>query len=153
MPDVRARLVELGVPLPQVNPPKGVYLPAVRTGSVVHIAGQVPMVAGEVVRTGRVGAEVTVEEAAALGRGCVLSALAAVAAVAELDSIVRVVRVAGYVASAPGFDRQFEVVAAANVFLAAVLGPDRGGVCTAVGVPDLPLRVPIELEITVQLAD
>ncbi|UGT41952.1 RidA family protein [Nocardia yamanashiensis] len=153
MPPVRARLAELGLTLPPVSPPRGVYVPAVHSGTLVHVAGQVPMVAGNVVTTGRVGAEITPAEAAELSRRCALAALAAVDALADLDRLARVVRVAGYVASAPGFGAQFDVVAAAVDLFSAVLGSPGRSVCTAVGVPDLPLSAPVEIEVTVELAE
>lgn len=152
MAGVRARLAELGSALPEVNPPKGIYVPAVRSGALVHVAGQVPMVAGQVVAAGRVGAELTPAAAAELARRCALSVLAAVSTVADVDSVVRVVRVAGYVVSAPGFHDQFEIVSAAGDLLAEVFGRSAMGVCTAVGVPELPLGAPLELEVTVELA-
>ncbi len=128
-------------------------MPAVRSGALVHVAGQVPMLAGRVVTTGRVGAEVTHAEAAELSRRCALAALAAMDAVAGLDSLARVVRVAGYVASAPGFDGQLEVVSAAGDLFVALLGAAGRGVCTAVGVPELPLQAPVEIEVTLALSN
>jgi enamine deaminase RidA (YjgF/YER057c/UK114 family) len=147
----RARLAELGVELPSVAPPAGSYLPAVRTGSLVYTAGQIPLVDGEVAATGKVGAEVTAEEAAALARTCALNALAAVDALVGIDSVVRVVKVVGFVASAPGFTGQPAVLNGASDFLAEVFGEAGRHARSAVGVAELPLGVPVEVELVVEV--
>ncbi len=148
----RARLAELGVELPSVAPPAGSYLPAVRTGSLVFTAGQIPLVDGKVAATGKVGAEVTAEDAAALARTCALNALAAVDALVGLDSVVRVVKVVGFVASAPGFTAQPAVLNGASDFLAEVFGDAGLHARSAVGVAELPLGVPVEVELIVEVA-
>ena len=99
----RARLAELGLELPAVTPPLAAYVPAVQTGSHVYVSGQVPVANGEVLATGKVGAEVTPERAKELAARCALNGLAAVDALVGLERIVRVVKVVGFVASAPGF--------------------------------------------------
>ncbi|MFC5290787.1 RidA family protein [Actinokineospora guangxiensis] len=148
----RARLSELGVELPSVAPPAGSYLPAVRTGSLVYTAGQIPLVDGKVVATGKVGAEVSAEDAAALARTCALNALAAVDALVGIDSVVRVVKVVGFVASAPGFTGQPAVLNGASDFLAEVFGEAGRHARSAVGVAELPLGVPVEVELVVEVA-
>ena len=146
------RLVELGIPLPPVAPPAGVYLPAVRTGSLVFTAGQVPLVDGTVVATGKVGAGIDAETARQLARTCALNALAAVDALVGLDSVTRVVKVVGFVASAPGFTGQPAVVNGASDLLGEVFGEAGAHARSAVGVAELPLGAPVEVELVVEVA-
>jgi enamine deaminase RidA (YjgF/YER057c/UK114 family) len=151
---VEARLAELGITLPDVATPAGAYVPALRSGRYVYTAGQVPFVDGKLPMTGKVGAEVTPEEAKDLARTCALNALAAVASVAGgLERVVRVVKVTGFVASAPDFTGQPGVLNGASELLGEVLG-DRGvHARSAVGVAVLPMDAPVEVEIQVELAD
>jgi enamine deaminase RidA (YjgF/YER057c/UK114 family) len=146
------RLAELGIPLPPVAPPAGVYLPAVRTGSLVFTAGQVPLVDGTMVATGKVGAEIDADTAQQLARTCALNALAAVDALVGLDSVTRVVKVVGFVASAPGFTGQPEVVNGASDLLGEVFGEAGAHARSAVGVAELPLGAPVEVELVVEVA-
>ncbi|WP_206282651.1 RidA family protein [Streptomyces barkulensis] len=150
---VESRLAELGLTLPEVVAPLASYVPAVLSGSYVYTAGQLPMVDGALPVTGKVGAEVTPEEARELARICALNALAAVKSVAgDLDRIARVVKVVGFVASAPDFTGQPGVVNGASELLGEVLG-DRGvHARSAVGVAVLPVDAPVEVEIQVELA-
>ncbi|GGO55271.1 LysR family transcriptional regulator [Streptomyces daqingensis] len=154
MSSVEARLAELGITLPDVATPAGAYVPALRSGRYVYTAGQVPFVDGKLPMTGKVGAEVTPEEAKDLARTCALNALAAVASVAGgLERVVRVVKVTGFVASAPDFTGQPGVLNGASELLHEVLG-DRGvHARSAVGVAVLPMDAPVEVEIQVELAD
>jgi len=149
----RERLVELGYELPQVNPPGGAYVPAVRVGNLVFVSGQVPMVDGKLVTTGKVGADVTVQEARELAQRCALSALAAVHYVAGLEKITRVVKVGGFVASAKGFEDQPGVIDGASEFLVAVFGDAGRHARTSVGVAELPLGSPVEVELIVEVTD
>ncbi|MEU8774258.1 RidA family protein [Streptomyces sp. NPDC048606] len=151
--DVRGRLAQLGLRLPEVSPPKGAYVPAVRSGGFVFVAGQIPMTDGELTRTGRVGAEVDPERAKELCRQCALAALAAVDSVAPLESVVRVVKVVGYVSSAPGFTRQAGVVDGASELFVDVFGEAGRHARSAVGVGILPLDAPVEVEIVVQVSE
>ena len=98
-----ARLTELGIEFPGATKPLAAYVPAVRTGDLVYTSGQLPMVSGELMVTGKVGGDVTPEVGKTLARVCALNALAAVDALVGIDSVVRVVKVVGYVASAAGF--------------------------------------------------
>ncbi|GAA4446123.1 RidA family protein [Actinokineospora soli] len=150
--DVRARLAELGIALPRVAAPAGSYVPAVRTGSLVYTAGQIPLVEGKVAATGKVGAEVSAEDAAGLARVCALNGLAAVDALVGLESVVRVVKVVGFVASAPGFTGQPGVLNGASDLLAEVFGEAGKHARSAVGVAELPLGVPVEVELIVEVA-
>ncbi|WP_406137702.1 RidA family protein [Streptomyces sp. NBC_01089] len=149
---VEARLTELGLTLPDVVPPLAAYQPAVQSGVYVYTAGQLPMVDGKLPLVGKVGAEVTAEDARDLARTCALNALAAVKSlVGDLDRIERVVKVVGFVASAPDFTGQPGVLNGASELLGAALG-DRGvHARSAVGVAVLPLDAPVEVEIQVEL--
>ncbi|WP_255953326.1 RidA family protein [Streptomyces odontomachi] len=151
---VEAKLAELGFALPDVVPPLAAYQPAVRSGAYVYTSGQLPMVAGKLPVTGKVGAEVAPEEAKELAGTCALNALAAVKTIAgDLDRIVRVVKVVGFVASAPDFTGQPAVINGASELLGAALGDKGVHARSAVGVAVLPLDAPVEVEIQVELAE
>ncbi|HEV8555083.1 MAG TPA: RidA family protein [Actinophytocola sp.] len=146
------RLTELGIELPSVAPPAGAYVPAVRSGSLVYTAGQVPFVDGVVAATGKVGAEVDPEAAKGHARTCALNALAAVDALVGIDAVVRVVKVVGYVASADGFTAQPAVLNGASELLGEIFGEAGKHARAAVGVAELPLGVPVEVELIVEVA-
>ncbi|UQX88165.1 RidA family protein [Jatrophihabitans telluris] len=148
-----ARLAELGIELPAVTAPLAAYVPAVRSGRYVYTSGQLPMVNGELAGHGKVGGEVTAQEAAEYARICALNALAAVHGLVGIDSIVRVVKVVGFVASTPDFTGQPGVVNGASNFLGQVLGEAGCHARSAVGVAVLPLDAPVEVEIVVEIAD
>jgi len=148
----RARLAELGVELPTVTPPLAAYVPAVRTGNHVYVSGQVPMADGKLLATGKVGAEVTPEQAKELAARCALNGLAAVDALVGLEQVVRVVKVVGFVASAEGFTGQPAVINGASEFLGQVLGEAGKHARSAVGVAELPLGAPVEVEMIVEVA-
>ncbi len=146
------RLADLGLTLPAVPAPAGTYVPAVRTGSLVFTAGQVPWVDGVLAATGKVGEAVPAEDAAMLARTCALNALAAVHALVGIDAVVRVVKVVGFVASAPGFTGQPAVLNGASELLGEVFGDDAGTHArSAVGVAELPLGAPVEVELVVEV--
>ncbi|WP_370420259.1 RidA family protein [Streptomyces sp. QH1-20] len=154
MSAVEKRLAELGLTLPDVVPPLAAYQPAVRTGNYVYTAGQLPMVKGSVPATGKVGAEVSAEQAKELAAVCALNALAAVkSVVGDLDKIVRVVKVVGFIASAPDFTAQPAVLNGASELLGEVLGDKGVHARSAVGVTVLPLDAPVEVEILVEVRD
>jgi enamine deaminase RidA (YjgF/YER057c/UK114 family) len=146
-----ARLGQLGVALPQVVAPLASYVPAVRTGNLVYTAGQLPMQAGKLAATGKVGAEVSPEDGAALARICALNALAAVDSLVGIDAVTRVVKVVGFVASAPGFHGQPAVINGASDLLAEVFGERGAHARSAVGVAELPLDAPVEVELIVEV--
>ncbi|MFE3766223.1 RidA family protein [Streptomyces sp. NPDC059104] len=149
---VEARIAELGLTLPEVVPPLATYQPAVRSGSYVYTAGQLPMVQGKLPLTGKVGAEVSAEQAKELAATCALNALAAVkSVVGDLDKIARVVKVVGFVASAPDFTAQPGVLNGASELLGEILGEKGVHARSAVGVAVLPLDAPVEIEIQVEL--
>ncbi|WP_436737604.1 RidA family protein [Streptomyces sp. BBFR102] len=153
MSAVEARIAELGLTLPDVVPPLASYQPAVTSGAYVYTSGQLPMVDGVLPLTGKVGGEVTPEDAKDLARVCALNALAAVkSVVGDLDRIARVVKVTGFVASAPDFTGQPAVINGASELLGEVLGDKGVHARSAVGVAVLPLDAPVEVEIQVELA-
>ncbi|WP_413800148.1 RidA family protein [Streptomyces iranensis] len=151
---VEGRLAGLGLTLPAVAAPLASYVPALRTGPYVYTSGQLPLVEGKLGVTGKVGAEVTPEEAKDLARICALNALAAVkSVVGDLDRIVRVVKVVGFVASAPDFTGQPGVINGASELLGEALGDAGVHARSAVGVAVLPLDAPVEVEIQVEVTD
>jgi enamine deaminase RidA (YjgF/YER057c/UK114 family) len=150
--NVSARLSELGIDLPEVVPPLAAYVPAVRTGNLVFSAGQLPMSAGSLIQTGKVGAGVTPEQGKVLARVCALNALAAVNSLVGVDSVTRVVKVVGFVASAPGFSGQPGVINGASELFGDVFGEAGAHARSAVGVSELPLDAPVEVEIVVEVA-
>jgi enamine deaminase RidA (YjgF/YER057c/UK114 family) len=150
--NVSVRLGQLGVVLPQVVAPLASYVPAVRTGNLVYTAGQLPLEDGKLAHTGKVGAEVDPEEGKALARICVLNALAAVDALVGIDAVSRVVKVVGFVASAPGFNGQPNVINGASDLLGEVFGDKGAHARSAVGVSELPLDAPVEVELIVEVS-
>jgi enamine deaminase RidA (YjgF/YER057c/UK114 family) len=147
-----ARLAELGIELPAVVAPLAAYVPAVRTGDLVYTSGQLPMKSGELLATGKVGAEISAEDAKALARVCALNALAAVHSLVGIDAVTRVVKVVGFVASAPGFGGQPGVINGASQLLGDVFGDAGAHARSAVGVSELPLDSPVEVELIVEVA-
>ncbi|MBB4913069.1 RidA family protein [Streptosporangium saharense] len=147
------KLGELGLTLPEVVAPLAAYVPAVRTGNHVYTSGQLPVADGKLLATGKVGAEVSPEDAYQLARTCALNALAAVASVVgDLSNVVRVVKVVGFVASDPAFSGQPKVVNGASELLAEVFGDAGKHARSAVGVAVLPLDAPVEVELVVEVA-
>jgi enamine deaminase RidA (YjgF/YER057c/UK114 family) len=147
-----AKLAELGLKLPDVAAPAGAYIPAVRSGNHVYTSGQLPMIDGTLPMTGKVGAEVSAEDAKALAQRCALNALAAVKAeLGDLAQVKRVVKVVGFVASAPDFTAQPGVVNGASELLGAVFGEAGRHARSAVGVAVLPLDSPVEVELVVEV--
>ena len=149
---ITARLAELGVTLPAVATPLAAYVPAVRTGNLVYTSGQLPLEGGKPTHFGKVGAEVSPEDGKVAARTCALNGLAAIDALVGLDSVVRVVKVVGFVASAPGFTGQPGVVNGASELLGQVFGDAGSHARSAVGVASLPLEVPVEVELIVEVA-
>jgi enamine deaminase RidA (YjgF/YER057c/UK114 family) len=146
-----ARLGQLGVALPQLVAPLASYVPAVRTGNLVYTAGQLPIEGGKLAGTGKVGAEVSPDEARAMARICALNALAAVDSLVGIDAVTQVVKVVGFVASAPGFNGQPNVVNGASDLLAEVFVGKGAHARSAVGVSELPLDAPVEVELIVEV--
>ncbi len=153
MPSVEERLAAMGLTVHEVVPPLAAYVPAVVSGRYVYTSGQLPIVDGTLVATGKVGAEVTPERATELAAICALNAIAAVKSVALLESVVRVVKVVGFVASAPDFTGQPGVINGASNLLLEAFGDFGAHARSAVGVAALPMDAPVEVEIIVELAD
>ena len=145
------KLEQLGLELPTVVPPVANYAPAVRTGSLVYTSGQLPMVDGALVATGKVGAAVSPEQAADLARTCALNALAAVDGLLGIDAVVRFVKVGGFVSSAPGFSGQPAVLNGASDVLGEIFGDAGVHARSAVGVSELRLDAPVEVESIVEV--
>jgi enamine deaminase RidA (YjgF/YER057c/UK114 family) len=138
--------------LPTAAAPVAAYVPAVKSGNLVFTAGQLPVVDGKLLKEGKVGRDVTAEEAKEFAQTCALNALAAISLVADLDQIERVVRVGGFVNCAPGFTAIPRVINGASEFLIKIFGDVNGKHArTAVGVAELPLNAPVEVEVIVQL--
>ena len=145
------RLAELGITLPAVAKPLAAYVPAVRTGTLVYTSGQLPLQAGDLTHLGKVGAEVTPEQAKVAARTCALNALAAIDALVGIDAVIRIVKVVGFVASAPGFSGQPGVVNGASEVLGELFGDAGAHARSAVGVSELPLDAPVEVELIVEV--
>jgi enamine deaminase RidA (YjgF/YER057c/UK114 family) len=146
------KLAELGLSVPEVAKPVAVYVPAVRSGNHVFTSGQLPMRSGELITTGKVGGEVTQEEAVECARQCALNAIAAVKAeVGDLALVKRVVKVVCFVASTPDFTGQPQVANGVSELLGTVFGDAGVHARSAVGVPVLPLDAPVEVEIIVEV--
>ncbi|MGH8794457.1 MAG: RidA family protein [Stackebrandtia sp.] len=151
--DPYENLRKLGITLPTVVPPVAAYQPAVRSGDHVYVSGQVPMVEGKVSAVGRLGEGVSVEEGAAAARVCALNGLAAVEALVGLSAVRRIVKVVGFVASTPDFVDHPKVVNGASEVLGEIFGDAGTHARAAVGVAALPLGVPVEVEMIVELAE
>lgn len=149
---VTSRLAELGLELPAVVAPLAAYVPAARTGNLVYTAGQLPISDGALLATGKVGAEVTAEQAKDLARQCGLNALAAVHSLVGIDAVVKVVKVVGFVASAPGFDGQPGVINGASELFGEIFGEAGAHARSAVGVSELPRNAPVEVEVIVEVS-
>jgi enamine deaminase RidA (YjgF/YER057c/UK114 family) len=148
------RLAALGLTLPEVVAPLAAYVPAVRTGRMVYTAGQLPVVSGQLLATGKVGGTVGAAEASALARTCALNALAAAASVAGgLSGITRIVKLTGFVASAPDFTGQPQVVNGASELLLEIFGEAGRHARSAVGTAVLPLDAPVEIELIAEVRD
>jgi enamine deaminase RidA (YjgF/YER057c/UK114 family) len=150
--DPYAKLAELGLELPPVAPPAAAYVPAVQTGKHVYVSGQIPTVEGKLLATGKVGAGVSPEQAKDLAERCALNVLAAVDALVGLENVVKVVKVVGFVASAEGFIGQPQVINGASELFGAVFGEAGHHARSAIGVAELPLNSPVEVEAILEVA-
>ena len=150
--NIKEKLSSLGLTLPTAAAPVAAYVPAVKTGNLVFTAGQLPVVDGKLVLTGKVGSDVTAEDAKKMAEICALNALAAISLVADIDQIEKIVRVGGFVNGAPGFVAIPAVINGASELLIKLFGEVNGKHArTAVGVAELPLNAPVEVEMVVQL--
>jgi len=149
---VKEKLAALGLTLPTAAAPIAAYVPAVKSGNLVFTAGQLPVVDGKLVLTGKVGSDVTAEDAKKMAEICALNALAAISLVADIDQIEKIVRVGGFVNGASGFVAIPAVINGASELLIKLFGEVNGKHArTAVGVAELPLNAPVEVEMVVQL--
>lgn len=152
MSAVEDRLAELGLTVPEVAAPVAAYVPVVQDGNLVYTSGQLPMVDGKLAGTGKVGADVSAEDAAKLAQACALNAIAAVKSqIGDLDKVTRVVKVVGFVASDPSFTGQPAVINGASELLAKAFGEAGAHARSAVGVAALPMDAPVEVEIIVSV--
>jgi enamine deaminase RidA (YjgF/YER057c/UK114 family) len=152
MSQIEQRIIELGFLLPETSKPLAAYIPAVQSGNLVFTSGQLPMIAGSLAETGKVGGSVSAERAKELATVCALNALAAVKTViGDLDKIKRIVKVVGFVSSVPEFSGQPAVVNGASEFLGEVFGEKGIHARSAVGVAVLPLDAPVEIELIVEV--
>lgn len=148
---VETRLQELGLELPGVAAPVAAYVPAVISGNLVYTSGQLPFVNGGLPTAGKVGAEVSAQDAASYAAICAVNALAAIKAqIGDLDRITRIVKVVGFVASEPSFTGQPAVINGASELLGKVFGEAGSHARSAVGVAVLPLDAPVEIEMIVE---
>jgi enamine deaminase RidA (YjgF/YER057c/UK114 family) len=153
MATIEERLAELGITIPEIVKPLAAYVPAVVTGNLVYTAGQLPMVEGALSSTGKVGAEVSADDAKALARVATLNALAAVqGAIGSLERVTRIVKVVGFVASDPSFTGQPGVINGASELLGEIFGDLGIHARSSVGVSVLPLGAPVEVELIVEFA-
>ena len=149
---VKEKLSALGLTLPTAAAPVAAYVPAVKSGNLVFTAGQLPVVDGKLVKEGKVGSDVTAEDAKKMAEICALNALSAISLVADIDMIEKIVRVGGFVNGAPGFVAIPAVINGASELLIKLFGEVNGKHArTAVGVAELPLNAPVEVEMVVQL--
>jgi enamine deaminase RidA (YjgF/YER057c/UK114 family) len=149
---IKEKIESLGLTLPVAALPVAAYVPAVRTGNLVFVAGQLPLVDGKIVKEGKVGKEVTPEEAKEMAQVCALNALAAIALVADIDQIERIVRVGGFVNGIPGFFAIPQIINGASELFIKLFGEVNGKHArTAIGVAELPLNAPVEVEVIVKL--
>ncbi|MDK8666411.1 RidA family protein [Corynebacterium propinquum] len=149
--NIKDRLAELGITLPEVAKPLAAYVPAKRVGNQVWTSGQLPLVDGQLPITGLVGDEVSAEEAYSAARTCALNALAAVDAEVGLDNVASISKLVGFVASAPGFYEQPGVVNGASELVGEIFSDQGVHVRSAVGVAALPKNAPVEVEMVVEL--
>jgi len=151
---IKEKIESLGLTLPVAALPVAAYVPAVRSGNLVFVAGQLPLVDGKIVKEGKVGKEVTTEEAKEMAQVCALNALAAIALVADIDQIERIVRVGGFVNGIPGFFAIPQIINGASELFIKLFGEVNGKHArTAIGVAELPLNAPVEVEIIAQLRE
>jgi len=150
--DVRAKLKELGHELPVASKPLAAYVPASKTGKLVFTAGQLPMVDGAIPFVGKVGGEVTQEQAKEMAQVCALNAMAALNLVDDVDNVAKVVRIVCYVNGVPGFINAPFVANGASELFMAIWGEEAGVAArSAIGVAELPLNSPVEVELTFEL--
>lgn len=153
MIDVKAKLSEIGLTLPVAAKPVAAYVPAIRTGNLIFTAGQLPLVDGAMSLTGKIGEKISIDQGKELARICALNCLAAVQTVGMVNTIVKIVRVVGYVNGIPGFTSQPAVINGASELFLQIWGESGKHARSAIGVAELPLDAPVEVELTVEVRD
>jgi enamine deaminase RidA (YjgF/YER057c/UK114 family) len=149
---IKDKLKDLGLELPKAALPVASYVPTVKTGNLVFVAGQLPLLDGKIVKEGKVGKEVTPDEAKVMAQLCALNSLAAISLVADVDEIEKIVRVGGFVNGIPGFTAIPPIINGASELFIKLLGEINGKHArTAIGVAELPLNSPVEVEVLVEL--
>jgi enamine deaminase RidA (YjgF/YER057c/UK114 family) len=152
MGKVEDRLTELGIRFRDVSAPLGSYKPASITGNLIFVSGQLPISEGRLLFEGKVGSDISVEEGAEAAKTCSINALAVMSEeLGGLERISRIIKVTGYVASAPGFHKQANVVNGASDFLYQVFGETGRHARAAVGVAELPMNAPVEVELIAEI--
>ena len=147
-----ARLEALGLELPPAPKPVASYIPAVRSGHLLFLSGMLPFRNGQLTCTGKVGRELTPDQGSGASRTAVLNALAvARQELGTLDRIKKVVRMVGHVASAEGFVQQPAVINGASDLLVQIFGEAGRHARVAIGVAELPLNAPVELELILEV--
>lgn len=151
---IESRLAEIGVILPDVPKPVASYVPAVRSGNLLFLSGQLCTVDGELKYRGKVGKEVSLEDACEAAKAAAINSLTVIKQqIGSLDKVKRIVKVVGYVASDPNFSEQPKVVNGTSDFLVEVFGEKGSHARSAVGVASLPLNVPVEVEMIVEIEE
>ncbi len=149
-----AKLKEMGIEIPEAPKPLAAYIPAIKTGNLVMTAGQLPMVNGKLTFEGKVGSDVSVEDAKEAAKQCAVNCLSVIKAeIGSLDKIKRIVKIAAFVNSADGFTAQPQVANGASEFVVEVFGDAGKHVRSAVGVNELPINAPVEIEMIVEVVD
>jgi enamine deaminase RidA (YjgF/YER057c/UK114 family) len=150
--DVKAKLSEMGLTLPIAAKPVAAYVPAIRTGNLIFTAGQLPLVEGAMSLTGKIGEKISIDQGKEFARICALNCLAAVQTVADVNTIVNIVRVVGYVNGIPGFTSQPAVINGASELFLQIWGESGKHARSAIGVAELPLDAPVEVELVVEIS-
>ena len=146
------RLKELGIELPSVSPPLGSYVPARISGNYIYVSGQLPLQEGKLMVTGKVGDEVSVEDASRAARMDAVKAIADIKnQIGDLSKVQKIVKITGYVASAPGFYNQANVLNGASDLFFEVFGEEGKHARAAVGVAGLPMNSPVEVAVLAEL--
>jgi enamine deaminase RidA (YjgF/YER057c/UK114 family) len=148
-----SKLKELGLTLPAPPKPMATYVPAVRAGDLLFLSGVLPLRDGQLVITGKLGAALSIEQGMEAAKVAVLNALAIIRSeVGSLDRVKHIVKMVGYIASAPGFSEQPQVLNGASDLLIAIFGEAGRHARVAVGAAELPRQAPVEIELIAQIA-
>ena len=148
---IREKLKSLNLDLPVAAKPLAAYVPAVKTGKLVFTAGQLPLVEGKIPHVGKVGKDVTEEEAKEMAKVCALNAMAALNLVDDIENVNKIVRIVCYINGSPGFINQPFVANGASELFKELWGEEGVAARSAIGVAELPLNAPVEVELTFEL--